>query len=91
MKSDHVLKNRLCESKNTKLDMAEVILDGDLLESWKLWRLTESEKEKEGIFKKKDTEKEYKNKYKEGDSDGVFKYCLGKVNSCFIKKYNAIK
>ena len=41
-----------CESGKEKLDMAEAMLDGDLLESWKLWRKTESSKEKEGRFNK---------------------------------------
>ena len=34
---DHVLKNRPCESTKAELDMAEAMLFGDLLESWKLW------------------------------------------------------
>ena len=46
----HVLKNRPCESPKDKLDVAEAMLYGDLLESWKLWRKTESEKEMEGTF-----------------------------------------
>ena len=75
----HVLKNRLFESFNDKLNMVEAMLDGDLLESWKLWRKNELEKEKEGTFKK-ETGEVYKKKYVEGDSDGVFKYCSGKVS-----------
>ena len=35
---DHILKNDPCESPKAKLDMAEAMLFGDLLESWKLWR-----------------------------------------------------
>ena len=52
MQLDHVLKHCPCESGKEKLDMAEAMLDGDLLESWKLWRKTESSKEKEGRFNK---------------------------------------
>ena len=55
MQLDHVLKKRPCESGKEKLDMAEEMLDGGLLESWKLWRDTKSEKEKKGTFKKDDT------------------------------------
>ena len=88
MQLDHVLKNRTYERSKAKFDIVEEILDGDLLE-WKLWRTTESEKEKYGTFQKKDTEEEYKKKYKEWDSDLVFKYCLEKVYNYFIKKYDA--
>ena len=63
----------------------------DLLESWKLWYKTESEKEMEGIFQKKDSEETYKKKFKKGDTDKVFKYCLGKVFQKFIKKSDARK
>ena len=35
---DEVCKNKPCESPKAKLDMAEAMLYGDLLESWKLWR-----------------------------------------------------
>ena len=78
----HVLKNRPCESGKDKLDMAKAMLDGDLLEYWKLWRKTESSKEK-----KEATGEVYKKKYAEGDSDGIYKCCLGKVRNRFIKKY----
>ena len=44
-----------------------------------MWCKTESGKEKESAFKKMDTGEEYKKKYVEGDSDGVFKYCLEKI------------
>ena len=47
---DHVLKNRPCESPKIKLDMVEAILYVDILESWKLRRKTESEKDMEGAF-----------------------------------------
>ena len=43
------------------------------------------------MFKKKYTGEEYKKKYTEGDFDGVFKYCLGKVHNRFIKKYDVRK
>ena len=43
-------QNRPCEYPKDKLDVAEAMLYGDLLESWKLWRKTESEKEMEGTF-----------------------------------------
>ena len=33
----------------------------------------------------------YKKKFRKGDSDGVFKYFLGKVCNRFIKNYNARK
>ena len=71
--------------------MAEVMLSGDLLKAWKFWHKTESSKEKEGSFKKEITGKVYKKKYVEADSDLVFKYCLGKVRSRFIKNYDARK
>ena len=67
------------------------MLNGDLLASWKLWRKTESEKEKGGSFKKKATGVVYKMKYVEGDSDGVFKYCFSKVCQQFVKKYDVRK
>ena len=71
MQLDHVLKNRPCESGKVRLDMAEAMLDRDLLDSWKLWRKTESSKEKEGIFNKEVTGEFYKKKYVEEDSDGI--------------------
>ena len=43
----------------------------------------------EGTFQKKDSEETYKKKFKKGDTDEVFKYCLGKVRQKFIKKYDA--
>ena len=76
---DHVLKNRPCESGKENLDMTEVILNGDLLKSWKLWRKTKFEKEIEGTFQKKDTGETYRGKYKKWDSDEVLKYYLSKV------------
>ena len=33
---DDVIKNKPCKSSKVKLDMAEAMLYGDLLESWKL-------------------------------------------------------
>ena len=70
--------------------MKEVMLHGDLLESWKLWHKTKSEKdkEKEGTFKKNDIGEQYKKKYVEGYSNIVFKHCLWKVRNRFIKKYD---
>ena len=38
---DHMIKSKPCKSPISKFDMAEAILYGDLLESWKLWRQTE--------------------------------------------------
>ena len=46
--------------------MVEAILDGYLLESWKLWRQTDSEGEMEGIYKKKDTRETYKRLSRKG-------------------------
>ena len=47
---DEVCKNKPCESPKAKLDMAEAMLYGDLLESWKLWRQTEGAVEVEKKF-----------------------------------------
>ena len=58
--------------------------------SWKLWHQIESEKEIEGTYQKKDKEA-YTKKFKKEDSDEVFKHCLGKVCSRFIKKYDTRK
>ena len=62
---DHVLKNYPCKSAKSKLYIAEVMLFGDLLESWRLWRQTETEKKFEKTFKSKETETKYKNKVKQ--------------------------
>ena len=43
--------------------MVEAMLNGDLLESWKLWRKSEAEKEVEKSFKDKGDRK-YKKKVK---------------------------
>ena len=53
---DEVIKNKPCEYPKTKLDMAEIILYGDLLERWKLWRQPEGvvEVEKKSIKKKQE-------------------------------------
>ena len=85
------MKNRPYEITKEKHGMVDAMLDGDLLESWKLWHQTESDKEIEGTFQKRDSGETYKKKFKKGDSDGVFRYCLGKVYNRFIKKYNARK
>ena len=87
---DHVIKNRPCESSKAKLDMAEAMLYGDLLESWKLWRKSEAEKEVEKSFKDKD-DKKYKKKVKQGENSDTYKYCVGKTRQKFIKKYDARK
>ena len=89
MQLNHVLKNRPYESDKTKLDIVEVMLDGNLLESLKLWRKIKSEKEKEYTFKKKDTGDEYKKRYVKENSGEKFQYCLGKVRNRFIKNLNA--
>ena len=78
---------RPCEITKAKSNMTETMLDRRLLEPWKLWRQTESEKEMEGTYKKKDTRETYKKKFKKGDTAKVFKHCLGKVCSFFIKKW----
>ena len=72
MQLHHVLKYCPCEIGKAKLNMAEKMLDGDILESWKLWHKAESENGKEGTFKKEVTGDVYKKKYVEGYSDGVF-------------------
>ena len=46
----HVLRNRPCESPKAKIDMTEAMLFGDLLESWKLWRQSEADKDIEKTF-----------------------------------------
>ena len=46
--------------------MVEAILGGDLLESWKLWRQIESNKEMERTLQKQDSGKTYKKKFKGG-------------------------
>ena len=51
---DHALRNRPSEFPKEKLDMVEALLGGDLLEYWKLWHQTASEKDMEGTYKKKD-------------------------------------
>ena len=61
---DHVLKNSYCASSKDKLDMAESMLFGKLLEYWKLWRQTEAEKEIEKTFKSKETDTKYNEKVK---------------------------
>ena len=71
--------------------MAEAMLYGDLLESWKLWCKTESEKEMEVTFKKEVTGEIYKKKFLKGDTDEIFEHCLGKVFQKFIKKCDARK
>ena len=86
---DHVLKKLPCRSPKAKLDMTEAILYGDLLESWKLWYKTESEKNMESIFQKKDTGEIHKKKFQKGEINEEFKYCLDKVRQKFIKKYDA--
>ena len=45
----------------------------------------------EGTYNKKDTGEIYKEKFKKGDTDEVFKYCPGKVRNCSIEKYDARK
>ena len=45
MQLDHVLKDCPYESPKAKLDMAEAIVNGNLLESWEMWHQKESEKE----------------------------------------------
>ena len=45
----------------------------------------------EGTYKKEDTGKTYKKKFKKCDTDEIFKYCLDKVRNYFIKKYDARK
>ena len=55
MQLDHAFKNLPYESDKAKIDMEETMLDGDLLESWKLWCKTESKNEKEDTFKKEAT------------------------------------
>ena len=40
-KLDHIVKSKPYEPPKVRLDMSEVMLYGDLLESWKLWRYTE--------------------------------------------------
>ena len=60
--TDHALKNCPCKSAETKQDMAEVMLDGDFLESWNLWRKTRSVKEQKGTFKKETIGEIYKKK-----------------------------
>ena len=62
MQLDHVLKTYPCESPKSKQDMVGPMIYGDLIESWKLWRQTESEKEVEKTFKSKGTDEKYKKK-----------------------------
>ena len=69
--------------------MAETMLDRDFLESLKLWRQIESDKEMEGTFQKKDSEETYKKNFKKGHYNRVFKYCLRKVRNRIILKYDA--
>ena len=71
--------------------MTVAILDGNLLEPWKLWHQTEYEKEMEGTYEKKGTGEAYEKKFKKGDTDEVFKHCLGKVCNRFIMKYDTRK
>ena len=71
--------------------MEEAMLDGNLLESWKLWRQTKSNREMEGIFEKISSDKIHKKKFKKGYSDEELKYYLGKIRNRFIKKYDARK
>ena len=88
---NHVLKNRSCEPPKAKLDMSEVMLFGDLLESWKLWRQSEADKDIEKTFVSKETNTKYKKKVKQGETEEVLKMCLGKVRQRFIKKYDTRK
>ena len=41
MQLDDIIKSKPCESPKAKLDMAQTMLYGDLMESQKLWRQTE--------------------------------------------------
>ena len=50
---DHVIKSNPCKSPKAKLDMTEVMLYGNHLESWKLWRQTEEVVEVEKISGKR--------------------------------------
>ena len=69
---DHVLNNRPCESSKAKLDMAEAMLYGDLLESWKLCRQTEAEKGVDKTFKSKESDEIYKKKVNQGKTEEVW-------------------
>ena len=88
---DEVCKNKPCESSKAKLDMAEAMLYGDLLESWKLWRQTEGAVEVEKKFTKKETGEEYLKKVPRGDKSETYKACLGRLRNKFLKKFDARK
>ena len=83
---NHVLNNRPCKSPKAELDIAEAMLFGDLLESWKLWRQSEAEKDIEKTFATKETNTKYRKKVKQGETEEVLKICLGKIRQRLIKK-----
>ena len=61
------------------------------MESWKLWRQTEAEKDIKKTFKRKETDAKYKKKVKQGESEEALKHCLDKARQRFIKKHDARK
>ena len=63
---DEVIKNKPYESPKAKLDMAEAMLHGDLLESWKLWGQTEGSVEVE----KKSLKRNRRGVHQEGSKRG---------------------
>ena len=90
MQLDHAVKSDPCKSKS-KLNMAEAMLYGDLLEIWKLWRYTEGAVEIEKKLMKRVTDKDYLKRIPRGDKDEKFKAYLGRLHNKFHKKYNAKK
>ena len=67
------------------------MLDGDLLESWKLWRQTEEGKNIDKTYREIETGEEYFDKVPTGEVDQTFKDCLGKLRDKYFKKYNTRK
>ena len=88
---DHVIKSKPYESPKTKLDMAEAMLYGDLLENWKLWRQTEGAVEVEKKFREKDSVTQCMKKVPRGDVAEILKACLGRLRNKLLKNYDARK
>ena len=70
--------------------MAETMLYGDLLESWKILKRTEGAMEVDKKFREKETGK-YTNKVPRGERGETFKTCLGRLLNKFLKKHDARK
>ena len=88
---DHVIKLKPCTSPKAKLDMAEAMLYGNLLESWKLWRKTKEAVEVEKKFMGKDTGTKYMKLVPRVGRAKIFKACLGRLRNKFLKKYDTRK